>query len=169
MGTRTLAGAFRTILLLLSATLSTGCDSRELRTEDFAPAFWQDADSASIVLGWVFSAEDCISCFTPAAEFRRLQSTYGRSVELVGIAVDVEPGYAERYFRSQRVSVAVTHISGAEYKRVFGTAGMPAFYLVEHGRIAAIIAAEKANMPELWSALGQLLSNGVTTSRMPEV
>lgn len=126
---------------------------------DLAPVFWEAPESVDAVLGWVFSAEECLSCYTPAAELRRIQAEYGSRVRLSGVAVDVPPDYAEKFFRVQRLNGSITHLSRGEYQRLFGATPLPAMYVVQGGRIIEAWTAEDQNMVAMHIGLAELFED----------
>ena len=103
-------------------------------------------------LVWAIDAEACLGCdlTEPARSLRALQRQLGDSFETVVVAVSElgaqDRNMVGRFLKAQRISARVEVRNPAEHRRDFGTAPIPAFYLLgRKGRVHAVLSAPLEN------------------------
>jgi hypothetical protein len=109
-----------------------------LHEGDASPAVWRTSDPAEVLVGWVFKAEDCLSCYTPASALRHLQGEYGSRVRIAAVLVGRDSATANSFLRRERLNVQLTSLSTLGYRKQFRWTPTPALYVVRDGEIALL-------------------------------
>lgn len=121
-----------TVLIALTLALVGGGafgKRHGLRAGDPSPMIWRGADLSTPVVAWVFRAEDCLACFTPARELRGLQAEYGDRLRIWAVAVDDPRNLAGPFLRGERIRAQHRSIDSGMYRQLFGRAELPALYV----------------------------------------
>ena len=113
------------VLGLSAAAVLRLAPGHELRPGDPTPAAWRGADRASPVVAWVFRGEDCLSCFTPAYELRRLGAEHGDRFSLWAVAVDDSGSLAGPFLRRERIEAVQRSLDADAYREAFGRTELP--------------------------------------------
>jgi hypothetical protein len=170
------AGKARPVRRFLTAlalgSLLQGCGPAETGTPRLAagsaaPSFWADDATGRPVLAWVFRGDDYLGCESAAREVRRVQFRYGTALRVSMVYVGDDPERLSRFARTERINAELTRLGEREYRRVFGDALLPGFFLVRDGHVAAALsppgdstsAAEGAE-DALMAVVGGLLEEG---------
>lgn len=111
---------------------------RQLGVGDRTPATWRGADRTSPVVAWVFRGKDCLSCFTPAYDLRRLRGTYGDRLGLWTVAVQDPDSLARQFLRRERIGTVHRSLDTDEFRETFGRTALPALFLSHRDTIRGV-------------------------------
>jgi hypothetical protein len=117
------------ILTLSAAAIGRFGDGDGLRQGDPTPGTWRGADRTAPVVAWVFRGEDCLSCFTPAYDLRRLQAEHGDRLRLWTVAVQDPGDLARPFLKRERIETVHRSLDMDAYRKAFGRTELPALYL----------------------------------------
>lgn len=136
--------ALGTLWLLL--VLLSGCTAVD--TEDFGSDALINALSAntdddfpsreSVIITWVFRAEDCLTCQAFPIEIRKILDKHGAAVRFAAIQVGeaADTAIASAFFRRERLSPHYRQMERSGYRALFGDLPVPAIFVTINGRLA---------------------------------
>lgn len=108
----------------------------ELAVGDPAPALLSTSAAAEVLqVTWVFGPADPLSCRNSARELRRLAGMRDSGIVLRAVAVDLDTAYVRSFFRAERLSIPVIHVSR---DRLPPDVHWPAVYVMRDGRVRAV-------------------------------
>lgn len=113
------------ILGLCVAAIAWLGSGHELRPGDPAPATWRGADLSAPVVAWVVRGQDCLSCYTPAYELRRMRAEHGDRLTLWVVATKDPENFAGQFLRHERIDAVHVSLSDAAYREAFGRTRLP--------------------------------------------
>ena len=138
------------VAIVAACSVGAGPETRLLALGDTIPEQGLLGNRPALV--WVFDAAECLGCGLtgPARTVRLLQRRLGNRMETVVAAVS-EMGAEDRamvtsFLESQRVSANVRMRAPREHVRAFGSAPVPAFYIVDKNRVVqAVLEPDRAD------------------------
>ena len=100
--------------------------------------------SVSVVVGWIFSADDCLVCVTPAAALRHVAIPHGVRIRLRAIGIGGDRAVIDGFFRRERIAAEVILLSESESRSALGKVARPSLFLISDGTVAAAWVGARA-------------------------
>lgn len=110
-----------------------------LRPGTPVPALFAAREQAgAATLLWIVQDASLVRCNTAAYDIRRLQHEFAGRVQLKVVRVGPATPWLAAFLSRERLVADVADVSDAEYRRMFGSARVPALYLVRDGKIRSV-------------------------------
>jgi glutathione S-transferase len=132
-------------LVILAGTCSERIHLVALREGVTLPPSHLLADSAgATVLTWVFDADDCLACVTPAAALRRIVARQRATMRLRLLAVASDSAVVAGFLRQERLRAEVVRLSESRARAVLGPLTRPALLLTRGRTLVKMWVGVKA-------------------------
>lgn len=121
-----------------------------------APDLITVGDSSQVVLAWLMTTKDILSCEPFVYNVRRMHARYGERFRFFAVHVGVASDTAavRAYFRRQMLSAELRNQSTWAYSRTFGGAMLPSLLVVKGNTVVMVESSlGKPRFPDLIAEL----------------
>jgi hypothetical protein len=114
------------------------------------------SQGTNVTIGWVFRAEDCLTCQNFQGELRHILGVHGSQVNFVAVHVGEKADtlLATAFFHRERLDPVLVNLAANEYRKLFGAMPLPALYVVVNSKLVHVAFGDVDSI-----TLGEVLKN----------
>src|SRR5690625_1937495 len=136
MDNRTLRTTLTGIAVTLLLSWSNGPEPMtHVNTGDIIPLSSIASGGKPTTVLWMFPVESCLSCQTPAAMLRKIQSSSSHSIQVVGVVVGKDSGIVDGFLRTERLDIPLHRMKSREFRKYFGALELPAIIMTHNDTV----------------------------------